>query len=191
MQMPKLTLIGVIGASLALTAGLLAAAAVTRAAGKTHLRSNYLSFASKLVSEKLDDLKGWDRNDPSACVPAGSKSVGSLIHDLIQTTTCVGGASDRVSYFDDITMGPKGSYSETISGMTGGTPAYVTTVHAADGSISISTSDIPPNEPVTFHRRWSVERISSNARRITVTVTLLDRAIQPGITLVASAVVRP
>jgi hypothetical protein len=174
------TLLGVIVATFVLTAGLFTTAIVTGKV-RTPGRRKYMTFASMLASEKLDDLSRGDRNDPNVCVPAGSNSAGSLTADLTQTTTCLGGASDRVSYFDDITMRPGGSYSETISSTSGGVPVYVTTVHAADGSISISTSDVPPDNPPTFHRRWIIERKSSatGGRQTTVLVTTVDRTVEP------------
>jgi prepilin-type N-terminal cleavage/methylation domain-containing protein len=175
------TLVEVIAAAFVLAIALLAAAAATRTAARARKGSKYMPIASRLASEKLDDVTRRDANDPSVCVPAGSKSVGSLTSDVTKTTTCPGGASDRVSYFDDVTLGPEGSYSETISSTSGGVPVYVSTIHSADGSISISTSEDPPSKPPTFHRRWIVKRNSSagGPARITVRIALLDRKIQP------------
>jgi prepilin-type N-terminal cleavage/methylation domain-containing protein len=185
------TLIEVLVATVVLTIGLLAAAAVTTKMMTTGRQSKYMTLASTLASEKLEDLTRWDPNDPNVCVPTGSTSVGSLTADVTQTTACPGGASDSISYFDDVTMGATdGAFSETISGISGGNPVYITTVHAADGSITISTSSTPPSASATFHRRWVIEGNSptTGVRRVTVLVTLLDSTVQPPVTFQMSTV---
>jgi type II secretory pathway pseudopilin PulG len=179
------TLIEVIAATFVITLGLFAAAAFAgRSATPSH-RSKYKTLATTLASNKLQDLSRWGTNDPNVCVPTGSKSVGSLTTDVSETTTCPGGTADSVSYFDDVTMGATDNvYSETIRSTSGGSPVYVTTAHSADGSITINTTDNPPTNPPTFHRRWIIQRNSgaAGARRITVVVNLLDRSVHPTVT---------
>jgi hypothetical protein len=180
------TLIEVIAATFVITLGLFTASAFTGRSETPHRRSKYITLASSLASDKLQDLSRWDANDPNVCVPTHAKSVGSLTRDVIQTTTCPNGAADTVSYFDDVTLSPTGNdYSETIQSTSGGTPVYVTTTHSADGSINITTSDTPPTDQPTFHRRWVIQRDSraSGTRRITVVVTLLVRTVHPPVTL--------
>jgi hypothetical protein len=171
-----------IAATFILMLAFLGTLALTRRKIHTQTESKYMTRASALASEKLEDLSIWGPNDPNACLPPGAKSVGSVTKDVTQAITCPGGATDVVSYFDDVTMGAADSvYSETIRITSVPTFVYVTTAHAADGSISISTSDTPPSDTPTFHRRWIIERNSQagSARRITVLVTLLDRRVQP------------
>lgn len=178
-----------------LTVGLLAAAALTAKMMTTGQESKYMTLASTLTSEKLEDLDRWDPDDPQVCVPSASTSAGSLTSDVMQTTTCPppGSASGTVSYYDDVTLGAtNGAFSETISTMSGGTTQYVTTVHAADGSIQTTTSTTAPTAPGTFHRRWIIEANSpvTGVRRVTVLVTLLDKSVQPTVTFQMS-MVRP
>jgi prepilin-type N-terminal cleavage/methylation domain-containing protein len=185
------TMIEMMIAIFVLTTGLLAAAAVMAKMMTTSQSSRYMTEASTLASEKLEDLTRWDANDPNVCVPAGSSTVGSLTADVTQTTTCAAGGSDTVSYFDEVTMGATdGAFSETISTTSSGSAEYVTTVHGADGSVQTSTSSSPPAAPATFHRRWIIEANSpiSGVRRVTVLVTLLDGAVQPPVTFQMSAV---
>jgi Tfp pilus assembly protein PilV len=179
------TLIEAVTATLVAILGLLAAAAFTGRISAPSHRSKYMTLASTLASDKLQDLSRWDVNDPNVCVPTGSKSVGSLTTDVAQTTMCPGGAMDSVSYFDDVTVGAaENVYSETVRNTSDGSFVYVTTAHSGDGSITISTSDTPPTKPATFHRRWTIERDSAAARaHITVVVTLLDRSVRPPVTL--------
>ena len=54
----------------------------------TGRQSRYMSLASDLASEKLEDLNHYSPNDPQVCVPAANTSVGSLTSDIMQSTTC-------------------------------------------------------------------------------------------------------
>ncbi|MGH9439347.1 MAG: type IV pilus modification PilV family protein [Terriglobia bacterium] len=189
------SLMEVLIAIVVLTVGLLAAAALTAKMMSTGQQSKYMTLASTLASEKLEDINRWDADDPQVCVPTGSTTVGSLSSDITQTTTCPapGSASGTVSYFDDVTLGAtSGAFSETVSTTSGGTAQYVTTVHAADGSITTTTSATAPTAPATFHRRWIIEANSpvTGVRRVTVLVTLLDASVQPTVTFQMS-MVRP
>jgi hypothetical protein len=180
------TVIEVIAGTSVLTVGLLVTMGLTGKPTVPRRRSYYATLASTLASQKLESLTRWDPSDPNVCVPPGSTSVGSLTADVTQTTTCPGGASDTVSYFDDVTMEEgSGTYSETILGINGGSPVFVTTFHSADGSISVSTSVTPPAGPATFHRRWTITRDprASGGPRVTVLVTLLDRKVHPPVTV--------
>ncbi|MGH9355782.1 MAG: type IV pilus modification PilV family protein [Terriglobia bacterium] len=189
------SLMEVLIAIVVLTVGLLAAAALTAKMMTTGQESKYMTLASTLTSEKLEDLDRWDADDPQVCVPSASTSVGSLTSDVTQTTTCPapGLASGTVTYYDDVTLGATdGAFSETESTVSGGTTQYVTTVHAADGSIQTTTSTTAPAAPATFHRRWIIEPNSpvTGVRRVTVLVTLLDQTVQPPVTFQMS-MVRP
>lgn len=179
-----------ITAILVLAVGLLTAGIVRGKIRTTGRRSSYMTLASKLASDKLEDLTRWQPADPNVCVPAGSDSTGSLTADAVQTITCSGGATDNASYFDDVRMGATdGTFSETVQTVRGGSTVYVTTRHSADGSIAINTSATPPSAPATFHRRWMIEGSSrlGSVHRITVLVTLLDPAVQPAVRFEMSA----
>jgi Tfp pilus assembly protein PilV len=185
-----LTLLKAIAATFVLTIGLLAAVAVTGKMRSTSHRSKYMALASRVASEKLEDLTRWDPNDPNVCVPSGSTSAGSLTTDVTRATACPGGASDTVSYSDDVRMGATAeAFSETIKGVSGGSMVYVTTIHSADGSTTISTSDTPPSGSPTFHRRWIIEGNprAGSVHRISVLVTLLDQTVQPTVRFEMSA----
>ena len=69
-------LIEVIAATLVMTLGLFAAATFTGGSKTPGRRSKYVTLASSLATNKLQDLSRWDGNDPNVCVPANSKSCG-------------------------------------------------------------------------------------------------------------------
>jgi len=187
------SLLEVLVATFVLTIGLLATAALVAKMIATGQSSKYMTLASTLASEKLEDINRWDPDDPQVCVPTGSTTVGSLTADVMQTTTCPGGTSGTVSYYDEVAIGAtNGAFSETVSSTSNGSTVYVTTVHAADGSIQTTTSSTAPTTPETFHRRWIIEANSpvNGVRRVTVLVTLMDQSVQPPVKFQMS-MVRP
>ena len=187
------TLLEVLIALTILVIGLSALALVSARMMSSGTNSKYMNLAAVLTSEKLEDLNRWSTGDPQICVPTGAVSVGSLTSDVIQTTTCAGGESYAVNYFDDVTLANvNGAVSETVSGLNGaGNMVYTTTTHAPDGSIQTSQSATAPAS-ATFHRRWIIEAGTpvNGVRRITVWVTLLDSSVQPPVTFQMS-LVRP
>ncbi|HMD97406.1 MAG TPA: prepilin-type N-terminal cleavage/methylation domain-containing protein [Terriglobia bacterium] len=186
------TLLEVLIALSILIAGMAALALVSARMMSGGTESKYMNLAASLTSEKLEDLNRWSTADPQICVPTGSTTVGSLTSDSVQTTTCSGGASASVNYFDDVTLANvNGAVSETVSGTNAGGTVYTTTTHAPDGSIQTSTSPTPPAS-ATFHRRWVIEANSpiAGVRRVTVQVTLLDSSVKPPVTFQMS-LVRP
>src|ERR1700751_1741933 len=82
------TLIEVLLASSVLAIGLLSAGFLAGQMMVGTNRSKYMSVASPLASEKLEDLNRWDVDDPQICTPTGSSTAGSLTSDVNQTTTC-------------------------------------------------------------------------------------------------------
>src|SRR5207253_5287889 len=125
------TLIEVLLASSVLAIGLLSAGFLAGQMMMGTNRSKYMSVASTLASEKLEDLNRWDVDDPQICVPTGSTTVGSLTSDINQTTTCAQGASANVSYYDDVYPnladgtstcpdGSAGCFAETIKSVVSG-----------------------------------------------------------------------
>src|SRR5207237_421883 len=96
------TLIEVLLASSVLAIGILSAGLLAGQMVAGTNRSKYMSAASTLASERLEDLNRWDVADPQVCVPTGSSTAGSLASDINQTTTCPSGTSANVSYYDDV-----------------------------------------------------------------------------------------
>ena len=199
------TLIETVFAIVILTIGVLAMAALGTKMMQTGQQSKYMSVASQLASEKLEDLSHWSEDDPHVCVPVGNGSAGSLGADILQQTTCPpdsSGAtnSGSVSYYDDVNLAINtgtvdcpnssiGCFSETVSGQVAGVTQYTQTYHSPDGVVVVN-----PNAPApvasTFHRRWVVEADSpvAGVRRITVLVTLTNAAQKPGVTFQMSTV---
>ncbi len=118
--------------------------------------------------------------------PAGLRSrrdayeyadVGNLGTDVLQSTTCPGAPmgtsySATVAYYDNVSISlsdsasdcpnpTAGCFSETVSGLSGGSTVYSTTYHSPDGQIVTPTASTTAPTNVTFHRRWIIE---GNAR---------------------------
>ena len=194
------TLIEVAVATFVLSVGLLSAAFLVAKMVTGSVMSKDMSTAAVLTSEKLEDLNRWDNDDPHICLPTGSPTIGSLTSDITQTTTCPGGASASVNYYDDVypsvTNGTAvcadasdGCFAETVSSVSGTSTTYTTTVHSPNGIVQASTSTSPPSGR-TFHRRWVIEGNSpaTGVRRITVLIT--DSSEKPPMTFQMS-IVRP
>lgn len=167
------TLIETMVAIVILAVGLLSAAALMSTSVKTTSQSHYMSMASMLASEKLEDLDRFDKNDP-AMVPGGSL------------------AADTANYFDNVQISSyNGSISETTS--TGGVSTAYT--QQPGGSVTVTQGAGLPNptaDTLTFDRRWQVVNNSpvNNVRTVTVLVTLTNQALKPPVTFQMS-VVRP
>jgi Tfp pilus assembly protein PilV len=180
--------------------GVVATATVAARSMNTSRQSRYMALAAEMASEKLEDLNRWDPDDPQICVPTGSSSVGSLTQDTpLQATTCPGGASATVNYYDDIAMNTVvsganspcpnttyGCFSETVSAIQNGSTIYNTTVHPPSGEIQTLQTTTPPTV-YTFDRRWVIEAnpvvngvTITGVRRVTVLVTLLDTSLYQG-----------
>jgi Tfp pilus assembly protein PilV len=203
------SLLEVVVALAVLWVGVLCAEALGVKMMATGRQSKYMSLASTLASEKLEDLNHYSPNDPQVCVPTGSASVGSLSSDSApQSVTCPPsvpwstGFTGTVTYNDNVNISlststsacpnpTAGCFSETVSGLTGGANSYTTTYHSPDGQITPVTSSTAPTN-VTFHRRWIIEANQpvTGTRRVTVLVTLLDTTVQPTVTFQMS-LVRP
>jgi len=177
------TLIEVAVATFVLSVGLLSAAFLVAKMVTGSVMSKDMSTAAVLTSEKLEDLNRWDNDDPHICLPTGSPTIGSLTSDITQMTTCLGGASASVNYYDDVypsvTNGTAvcadasdGCFAETVSSVSGTSTTYTTTVHSPNGIVQASTSTSPPTGR-TFHRRWIIEgnTPATGVRRITVLIT--------------------
>jgi prepilin-type N-terminal cleavage/methylation domain-containing protein len=134
-------------------------------------RARYLSLATMLVSEKLEDLNRWPSVDPH--VAAG----GNLTGD---------GSAGTLNYYDDIDFSnTTGQVSETVSNTNG---TYSNVIHKSTGIVDTSSTTAPPSGSgiISFHRRWLIETnpvvngvTLTGARRITVEVTLSGGAVRP------------
>jgi hypothetical protein len=179
-----------------MSAALLAARVMT-----STKRSKYMSLASSLASEKIEDLNRWQSDNPQLCVPTGSASVGSLTANVVQTTTCANGASGSVNYYDEVSMslngpagcpggGTSGCFAETVSSLNAGVVNYSTTYHSPNGSITTPALTTVAPAGATFLRRWRVEGNTpvAGTRRVTVLVTLNDPTVQPPVNFQMSMV---
>jgi prepilin-type N-terminal cleavage/methylation domain-containing protein len=187
------TLVETLIAIAVLTIGVMAMALLGTRMMATGQQSKYLSVAGTMASEKLEDLNRWDQDDPQICVPTGSNSVGSLTADVLQTTTCPGGLSGSIAYYDDVSLNltnasgdcpnsTAGCFAETVSGQNNGNTQYTTTYHSPDGQIGTSAPNNNNPGTATFHRRWIIEgnQPVAGTKRVTVLVTLMNGAIRPG-----------
>src|SRR5208283_2065964 len=146
------SLLEVVVALAILSVGVMSAAALTAKMLATGRQSKYMSLASILASEKLEDLNRYSPNDPQVCVPTGNTSVGSLSSDVMQSTTCpTSGFTGTVAYYDNVSVSlststsdcpdpTAGCFSETVSGLSGGNDVYTTTYHSPDGQIVTPTA---------------------------------------------------
>ncbi len=194
------TVIEVLVAMGILTVGVVAMAALSSGMQVKGRQSKYMTLAATLVSEKLEDLNRWGPSSVYVCVPTGSLNAGSLDSDVTQTTICPSGASDSVSYFDDISItmanstsecpdASSGCFAETVSKQVAGVTQYDTTFHSPEGHVNAATSTTAPTN-VTFHRRWLIEANTpvAGARRVTVEVTLSNPSVQPPVSFQMSTV---
>ena len=167
------TLVEVMVAIFVLTVGVLGVASLATNMLATGSRSKFMTLASTLASEKLEDLNRWDVDDPQVCVPSGNATAGSLTTDLLQTTACPPNGlgainSASVAYYDDVSIGLTNA----------GGDCQIT---------AVSSNNAPSN--ATFHRRWVIEANTpaNGMRRLTV---LVSGKGQPNVNFQMS-VVRP
>lgn len=180
------TLIEVVIAITVLVVGLCALAALVAQSLTGTTNARYLSTATTLASEKLEDLDRWPSADPH--VGAG----GSLTSDSAGT----------INYYDDVDLSnASGQVAESTAGTTGGTTTYNNVTHSATGYIVDNSTATSPASTgtgtVVFHRRWLIEAnpvvngitLTGN-RRVTVLVTLSTNSTGPGVTFQMS-MIRP
>jgi len=162
-----------------LTVGLMGLAYLMGQTLKTSHLSRYISTATILGSEKLEDLNRRRFTDPAVWAPDGG-SAGKLDSDFSQTVTS-GAVTQLVDYYDTIQVAAaNGSFNETIIGKdAAGVTQYVTVTHQADGTALSIISPNPPapsNDVVTFNRRWVIEKDPAGypvgVRRVTVWVSV-------------------
>jgi Tfp pilus assembly protein PilV len=175
-----------------LVVGLCALAALVTQSLTGTTNARYLSTATTLASEKLEDLDRWQATDPNVVVPVGQTSVGSLTTD----------ATGNTNYYDDVDLSNvSGQVAESTAGTTGGVTTYNNVTHNATGYIvDTDTATTPASTgtgTVTFHRRWLIEAnpvvnsvTLTGTRRVTVLVTLASNATGPGVSFQMS-MIRP
>ncbi|HEY4816254.1 MAG TPA: prepilin-type N-terminal cleavage/methylation domain-containing protein [Candidatus Acidoferrum sp.] len=189
------TIIETMVAIVVLTIGLMGTAALMTQMLSDSGHSRYMSIASMLTSEKLEDLNRFPINDPAIAVPAG-QTAGSLTADTSQSVT-VGATTETVDYFDVVQLSSgNGGISETSSGKDAtGSTVYTTITHQPDGTVvSTVNAALPPvaQDTVTFNRRWVIEidQPVVGVRRISVLVTLKNPLLSQAVTF-QNSMVRP
>jgi Tfp pilus assembly protein PilV len=164
------------------------AALVTQTLSGTD-RARYLSTATTLASEKLEDLNRWPASitytDPHIA-PGGSLSSDS--------------SSSSYNYYDDVDLSnTNGEVIESTASTSGGSTTYNNVIHYATGYVDTSATNTAPSSAgnIIFHRRWLIEAnpvvngvTLTGSRRVTVVVTLTNQAIQPPVTFEMS-LIRP
>jgi prepilin-type N-terminal cleavage/methylation domain-containing protein len=190
------TLIEVAVALFVLAVGLSSVAALLAQVIAGTSRTEYMTQAATLASEKLEDLNRYPAGDPNVCVSSGS-SAGSISADTSASVSCNNPIAVTIDYFDEVFFSPsEGSVSETTSGLdVNGNTVYTTTKHDPSGTVSTSTTtnrSTLTNGAIYFKRRWVIEKDQpvSGLRRITVFVTLENASVAPGVPFQMS-VVRP
>jgi len=201
------TLLEVVVAIAILTIGMLSLAALAGTMMTTGNRSKYLSLEALLASEKLEDLNHYSASRAEICVPTGSTSVGSLSSDVLQTTTCptsLGGDSDSIAYYDDVSINftngttdcsstTGACFAETIASQNGSTTQYTTIYHSPDGFITQAAASSTAPTNMTFHRRWVIEgnAPTNGVNRVTVLVTVENSNINSFNASFQMSMVRP
>lgn len=177
------TLIELLVATIVLMVGLVAVAGVVGSALSNTSRSEFMTQAATLATEKLEDLNRYPPSDANVSVPNGT-SAGNL-------------SADTAGYFDEVYFSPtQGAIDETTTSLDfNGNLQYQTTTYTPDGHMSApATSSTPPSatSSAVFDRRWLIElnQPVTGVRRVTVLVTLLGQFSQTPVSFQMS-MVRP
>jgi Tfp pilus assembly protein PilV len=189
------TIIEVLVASFILIVGLASVAGVVGSTLGSTARSEYMTQATTLATEKLEDLNRYPSSDPNVAVPNGT-SAGSLTSNVLQDVT-VNGVTESVNYYDEVFFSPtQGALVQTTSGFnSNGNVQYSTVTYTPNGTISspVLSSTAPSTGGSTvFLRQWLIElnQPVNGVRRITVLVTLENQLVKPPVTFQLS-MVRP
>jgi type IV pilus modification protein PilV len=177
------TILEVLVAVLVLTFGVLSVAAVIGGAVKNSGRSQYMSTAAMLATEKLEDLSRLPATDLALQMPSGA--VNNTAGSLTTPTTNVTIGSCNVDYTDTVYVSVlNGQFSEITSAP--GNQNYIILTHLANGTVMVVGPTTAPNitsDMVKFTRLWTVERdptingaTMSGVNRITV-LAKVDGAI--------------
>lgn len=162
------TLIETMIAMFIFAVGLLSLAALMCTVNLSSDRSRYMSTATLLATEKLEDLNHYPANSAATAVNAG----GSLTSDSIGYSDTVQVQSDNGT-LTEVTYNPDVGCYDTFTHAIGS--------NATDSGVSpcVTTPPASLTNALTFHRRWLVENpitlpsgTSVDVHRITVFVTL-------------------
>ncbi|MFI5175642.1 MAG: hypothetical protein ACHQKY_12335 [Terriglobia bacterium] len=127
--------------------------------------SNRLTSLTQLASEKLEELRSYDVNDPLA--HAGG-SLGNDVTALVVDAT----GNHTVSYFDAVYLNQRNGSITRTGGPddTGGYPTETTTI---DGTTTTGNLGGEPTQ-VSYRRRWLIESNTpiNGATQITVEVAV-------------------
>jgi prepilin-type N-terminal cleavage/methylation domain-containing protein len=176
------TLLETLGAIAILSVGLLAMAGLMSRTTASSSQSRFMSSASILATQKLEELNRYPISDPVVAVTGAS--AGSITADT---------SSGTLNYFDDVQISAVGgTISSTTSDDLGN---YTTITQAPDGTITSSTSATaaaPQAETLQYHRRWVIEKDVpvAGVRRVTVFVQLTNPPVVKSVTFQIS-MVRP
>jgi Tfp pilus assembly protein PilV len=177
------TIVEVVVASFILIVGIVAVAGVVGSTLGNTARSEYMTQAATLATEKLEDLNRYPASDANVSVPNGT-SVGNL-------------AADTAGYYDEVYFSPaQGAIVETTTSLDAGNNLqYKTTTYTPDGHMSDTvTSTTAPNSTgsTVFKRRWIIEQDQPvvGVRRVSVLVILQNQNTQSAVTFQMS-MVRP
>jgi prepilin-type N-terminal cleavage/methylation domain-containing protein len=158
-------------------------------------RTEYMTQAATLASEKLEDLNRYPSGDPNVAVTSGT-SAGSITADTSANVTS-NATTELVDYFDEVFFSPtSGSVSETVSSLdASGNLQYTTTSHQPNGTITTTVTSSRTAliaGAIYFKRRWVIEKDQpiSGLKRITVYVFLENLSVAPDVQFQMS-MVRP
>jgi type IV pilus modification protein PilV len=146
-----------------LTVGLLSVAALMSQTADTSAHSRYMSTASMLASEKLEDLSRFPSTNPA--ITAGTYT------DVVQISSDQGTINETTS-----TGGVSTLYTQTPGGTITVTPG---------AGLPAATSTT-----LTFNRQWTIVANSpvTGVSTITVLVTLANTGLNPPVTFQMSMV---
>jgi prepilin-type N-terminal cleavage/methylation domain-containing protein len=180
------SLLEVLVSIVVLTIGLMSTALLMANVYKSTVRSRYISLASQLASEELEDLNRYPASsnytDPHIQVPTGSNTcgisgdtcIGSLTCSVsggtctTQTFTDSSGNNTYVSYFDTVSLSIQNSilgqngvmtetYKMTCTTSSGTAGSYVIVPFSPNGQTPTPTCATSAPAGMTFDRKWVIE----------------------------------
>lgn len=180
------TLIETIIAMFIFAVGLLSLAALMCTVNLNTDRSRYMTTATSLATEKLEDLNHYPANSTATAVNAG----GSLASDVIGYSDSVQVQSDNGT-LTEVTYNPDVGCYDTFTHTIGSVLSPTAPPSATDSGVvpCVTTPPASLTNALTFHRRWLVENpitlpsgTSVDVHRITVFVTLWSPSLNTATT---------
>lgn len=168
------SMLEVMVAIVVLSVGMMALAALMSKTTQATDRSRYMSIASMLASEKLEDLNRYPSSDPAVKIVSGT-TAGSITSDAAPATI----DGNTIAYNDRVLISSgDGGVTETIRSDDATGTNYTITRHKQDGTIAVDHSTTPPAnsaDTMVFTRRWLIEQDQpvTGVRRVTVLVSLI------------------